>query len=434
MDDQFFAKLREIQRKERANSSLARVGNDFYTRTHRYLDSIREVARNDPFSDENDLLKIVQRIATEICEMREHKIASAAIMNIHRSYHLFQGKPQFDLVDTTPLNITEEEETLYFSFIDVLKNHRRRISLDQLTTNNEAINNDIVDDKIVNSNVANDNIINDTISTDSGNIDNGAGNNINIADNKLANNKLANNKVANDNITNNTINNANISDNEDDKNNKLDKSNLKEDKILNRLNNIKSAKIIEEETHEPIEKQISKSKYSENDINSNKYEFKQTKSQTPVSSDLKDKKNGNIDNNIKAGDVKVNNIETNDVKVNNVKNNDTKNNDVKANNSIKSKSKVSNVVGNEDEQFIDLNYLNQDVPNDLDYNSQNRNKSKSTIDKIANVMILIFSEIDSIIGVDKKIYGPFKPQDIVIMPDINAEILVKNKKGRLINA
>ncbi|WP_156314730.1 hypothetical protein [Methanobrevibacter arboriphilus] len=47
-------------------------------------------------------------------------------------------------------------------------------------------------------------------------------------------------------------------------------------------------------------------------------------------------------------------------------------------------------------------------------------------------MILIFSEINSIMGVDKKIYGPFKPQDIVIMPDINAKILIKNKKGRLV--
>lgn len=121
MDDQFFAKLREIQKKERANSSLARVGSDFYKKTHEYLDSIRDVARNDPFSEESDLLKNVQRIATEICEIREHKIADAAVINIHRSYHLFQGKPQFDLVDTTPLNITEEEETLYFSFIDVLK-------------------------------------------------------------------------------------------------------------------------------------------------------------------------------------------------------------------------------------------------------------------------------------------------------------------------
>lgn len=138
MEDQFFAKLREIQRKERANSSLARVGNDFYKRTHRYLDNIRDIAVNDPFSEESDLLRNAQRIATEICEIREHKIADAAVMNIHRSYHLFQGKPQFDLIDTTPLNITEEEEKLYFSFIDVLKAHRRSISLDELTTDDNT--------------------------------------------------------------------------------------------------------------------------------------------------------------------------------------------------------------------------------------------------------------------------------------------------------
>ena len=395
MDDQFFAKLREIQRKERANSSLARVGSDFYTRTHRYLDSIREVARSDPFSDENDLLKIVQRIATEICEMREHKIASAAIMNIHRSYHLFQGKPQFDLVDTTPLNVTEEEETLYFSFIDVLKNHRRSISLDQLTTNNEAIDNDVVDNKVANDTIANDSVINNTASNDT-----------------VVSDNLVNNAIANDT--------SNIVDN------KADESGIEEDKVLNRLNKIKSGKVIENETQESIEKQVAKSKYSKNDVDSDNYKSSQAKSQHQVSSDLNAGKDTNTDNSI--NNSKTNNIKTNSVKPNSVKSSATKVNNVKP------KSEVSKVVGTEDEQFIDLDHLNQDIPHDLDYNSRNRTNSKSTVDKIANVMILIFSEINSIIGVDKKVYGPFKPQDIVIMPDVNAEIFVKNKKGRLINA
>ena len=63
------------------------------------------------------MLKDTQRIATEICERREHKITDAAVVNIHRSYHLFAGKPQFDLIDTTPLNLTPEEEKIFtFSF------------------------------------------------------------------------------------------------------------------------------------------------------------------------------------------------------------------------------------------------------------------------------------------------------------------------------
>ena len=403
MDDQFFAKLREIQRKERANSSLARVGNDFYQRTHEYLDSIRKVALDDPFSDENDLLKIVQRIATEICEARERKIASQAIMNIHRSYHLFQGKPQFDLVDTTPLNITEEEEVLYFSFMDVLKNHRRNISLDQLTSSDKVANDNIVDNNITN-NIANDKIVNDNIDNDN--------------------------------------------------------------QVLNELNKIKSAKIIEDEKYESIEKQVAKSKYHQNDANSNE-QTNQTKPEIQTSDDLKNKKNTNIDNNInnsevkniktnnvKANNINLNNAKDNSTKVNNAKYNSTKVNTAKDNNivannikadnvkinnaenktGIKPKSKVSKGIANDDEQFVDLDSLNQDIPDDLKYNSPSRATSKSTANKIANVMILIFSEINSIIGVDKKVYGPFKPQDIVIMPDVNAEILVKNKKGRLISA
>ena len=372
MDDQFFAKLREIQKKERGNSSLARVGSDFYKRTHRYLDSIRDVARNDPFSEENDLLKNVQRIATEICEIREHKLADAAVINIHRSYHLFQGKPQFDLVDSTPLNITEEEETLYFSFVDVLKNHRRGISLDQLTTpDNEVIGN-----------------------------------------------------------SNNELENSSISKNSPDDNNNInetDKTDLREDQVLNRLNKIKSGKIIEDESYESIEKQIFKSKYSESDVNTtnlDKDEFiqekTQLKSESEGYSDLKDKKTTNGNDNTKTNN-KARTTNNENVKVN------SNNKSI-----IKHKSGVSNIIGNEDEQFIDLDYLNQDMDHNFDDNSYSRTNSKSTVDKISNVMVLMFSEISSIIGVDNKVYGPFQPQDIVIMPDINAEILVKNKKGRLV--
>lgn len=76
--------------------------------------------------------------------------------------------------------------------------------------------------------------------------------------------------------------------------------------------------------------------------------------------------------------------------------------------------------------------MNQDIDPNFDDNSYSRTNSKSTVDRISNVMVLIFSEINSLIGVDNKVYGPFQPQDVVIMPDINAEILVKNKKGRLV--
>lgn len=394
MEDQFFAKLREIQRKERANSSLARVGNDFYKRTHRYLDNIRDIAVNDPFSEESDLLRNAQRIATEICEIREHKIADAAVMNIHRSYHLFQGKPQFDLIDTTPLNITEEEEKLYFSFIDVLKAHRRSISLDELTTDDNNSN----DSNYLSNKKSSDDSINNE-SDDS---------NYNVASNIESNsgsNSIESNNKSDDKFINNKLKNKN----NDIKNNLIEDNDVKNDNVLKRLKTIKSAKVIEDEKVESIEKQISKS----NNINEKNNNYESSKSSEfselpkSIESPKTDKSNVSKDSN--------------------------QNNCIQGNKNIKNgqKSELDNIIGNEDDQFVDLDSLVVDETFSSD-NSLDLNKSKSTVNKIANVMILIFSEINSIMGVDKKIYGPFKPQDIVIMPDINAKILIKNKKGRLV--
>jgi len=400
LEDQFFAKLREIQRKERANSSLARIGNDFYKRTHRYLDNIRDIAVNDPFSEESDLLRNAQRIATEICEIREHKIANAAVINIHRSYHLFQGKPQFDLIDTTPLNITEEEEKLYFSFIDVLKEHRKSISLDELTTNKDnSINpNNLSDDissdnnsiktksssiapntSTESNNIKSDNIKLDNVKSDNIKLDNVKSDNIKSDNIKSDNNKLINDKLKNE-------NNA-----------------IEEDNVLKRLKNIKSAKIIENERIESIEEQISNS----NDFNGVNKDYKSSKSTKSV----------NFSESTKSKDFKGFNKNILEHNNKNIKKGQ--------------KNELINIIGNEDDQFVDLDSLADDE-SFSSYNTLNLDKSKSTTDKIANVMILIFSEINSIIGVDKKIYGPFRPQDVVIMPDINAKILIKNKKCRLI--
>lgn len=394
MEDQFFAKLREIQRKERANSSLARVGNDFYKRTHRYLDNIRDIAVNDPFSEESDLLRNAQRIATEICEIREHKIADAAVMNIHRSYHLFQGKPQFDLIDTTPLNITEEEEKLYFSFIDVLKAHRRSISLDELTTDD---NNSNDSNYLSNKKSSDDSINNESDDSNynvTSNIESNSGSN-NIESNNKSDDKFINNKLKNK--------------NNDIKNNLIEDNDVKNDNVLKRLKTIKSAKVIEDEKVESIEKQISKS----NNINEKNNHYESSKSSE--SSEL------------------PKSIESPKTDKSNVSKDSNKNNCIQGNKNIKNgqKSELANIIGNEDDQFVDLDSLVVDETFSS-VNSLDLNKSKSTVNKIANVMILIFSEINSIMGVDKKIYGPFKPQDIVIMPDINAKILIKNKKGRLV--
>ena len=130
--DQFYQVLRKVQKKERNNGILAPVDETFYSDIRNYLDKVKKEAINDPFSNAHRTLKEAQLIATEICERREHKITDAAVINIHRSYRSFSGKKvEFDLVDTTPLNLTPEEEKLYYSLIDTLKNHKNQISLDE---------------------------------------------------------------------------------------------------------------------------------------------------------------------------------------------------------------------------------------------------------------------------------------------------------------
>jgi len=66
-----------------------------------------------------------------------------------------------------------------------------------------------------------------------------------------------------------------------------------------------------------------------------------------------------------------------------------------------------------DDQFIDL-----DAP---------KRTRESEI-----VTILVLDEVDSIMGIDEKVYGPFRSQDIVTLPKINANIFVKNRKARFV--
>lgn len=280
--DQFYKELRKIQKKERNNATLARVEEDFYTRIHEYLDELRKEAIRDPFSNVHGMLKEAQIIATEICERREHKITDAAVVNIHRSYHLFTGKPQFDLIDTTPLNLTPEEERFYFSLIDTLRNHRNGISLEKMSDDEE---------KVIKPKETQTNTLTSQPPEDKG-----------------------------------------------------------EDEVLSRLDEISKAKPIKEEPREPIEKQVLKSKIKQESQPSKKV-------------------------------VKTENIEDN-----------------------------PNAL-DESEEFFDF-------------------ESKKVARDTELVTMLVFDEIGPIVGVDEKIYGPFRPQDLVTLPLVNAKVFFKNRKGR----
>lgn len=275
--DEFFQLLRKVQKKERNNGTLARVEDTFYEDIHTYLDDLRSFTGNDPFSQEYLLLKDVQRIATEICERREHKITDAAVVNIHRSYHLFTGKPEFDLIDTTPLNLTPEEEKFYFSLIDSLTSHRKNISLEKFSDN------DTEEEPVE----------------------------------KPLTPKIK--PVV-----------------------KEEPPKVENDEVLNRIDKIASAKTITDEKYEPIEKQVAKSNQPK-----------------PIPSEEK-------------------------------------------------------VISPENDEFVDF-------------------ESKKIAKDSELVTMLIFDNINQIIAVDNGIYGPFYPQDLVVMPKINAQIFAKSHKGRIVN-
>ena len=296
--EEFYQLLRKVQKKERNNGTLARVEETFYNDIHEYLNGLRKQAIEDPFSNAHGTLKQAQIIATEICERREKKISEAAVINIHRSYHLFTGKPKFDLVDTTPLNLTPEEEKFYYSLIDTLKTHRGNISLDKLSDDEGNEKTTVIR----------------PVETQSTTLD---------------------------------------TPRETPK--EIPKETPKsDDEVLNRLDEISKAKPIVGEKREPIEKQIIKSQQKQMET-----ERPPVKPKKPIEENLEENPNA-----------------------------------------------VEEV-----EEFYDLE--SQKIAKDTEL-----------------VTMLVFDEIGAIMGVDEKVYGPFRPQDLVTLPMVNAKIFFKNRKGR----
>ncbi|MGA2676482.1 MAG: hypothetical protein ACLQG5_05680 [Methanobacterium sp.] len=126
--DEFFQKLREIQKKERNLSGLAPVGENFYSDVFKYFNRLMRKIDNNPFSFESYLLRDAQRIIAEICERREHKISNSAVMNVQRSYQLFKElKPTSTSPMKVPRNCTPEEEKLYQALVTSLVTHRENM-------------------------------------------------------------------------------------------------------------------------------------------------------------------------------------------------------------------------------------------------------------------------------------------------------------------
>lgn len=64
-----------------------------------------------------------------------------------------------------------------------------------------------------------------------------------------------------------------------------------------------------------------------------------------------------------------------------------------------------------------LSILKKAIPTSTDSNPQEG--------KPKNVTIRMLKDVPSIVGVDGKVYGAFKKEDVVTMPDANAEVFIK---------
>ncbi len=126
--DEFFQKLREIQKKERNLSGLAPVGENFYQNISKYFNVLMRKIDDNPFSFESYLLRDAQRITAEICERREHKISNSAVMSVQRSYQLFkESEPDSPNHPKIPRNSTPEEEKLFHALVDSLIIYREKM-------------------------------------------------------------------------------------------------------------------------------------------------------------------------------------------------------------------------------------------------------------------------------------------------------------------
>ncbi len=304
--DEFFQKLREIQKKERNLSGLAPVGENFYQNISKYFNILMRKIDNNPFSFESYLLRDAQRITAEICERREHKISNSAVMSVQRTYQLFkESEPDPHNTSKIPRNSTPEEEKLFHALVDSLISYREKMR------GPLRFHNPQTKDKPPS----------------------------NIPDNQMGNTDEEDslNKVTEDEAELNTS-----------KNNK--------DKDKNKGFTAEEEAAIEDD----IYKQFGRESFPGSNLRENEKSFKNTK---PLNSVLPNK-----------SELSNENIEP-------LKNSPIKQPD------------------------------NQNIQTDV---------------------LLVLEELPSIMGVDKKVYGPLLPQDIVTIPEPNARILIKNQKGKSI--
>ncbi len=322
--DEFFQKLREIQKKERNLSGLAPVGENFYQNISRYFNVLMKKIDNNPFSFESYLLRDAQRITAEICERREHKISNSAVMGVQRSHQLFkESDADSPTPPKIPRNSTPEEEKLFHALVESLIIYREDMGgplrFQSLQTDDRSSN--IPDEAM--EDIPGGNDLKEVAEA-------GAG--------------------------------SDASHEDVDKGTELDKHSVDENKGFT----------AEEEAA------------IENDI------YKQF-GKEPFPGDNLKKGSGNP-------------------------------------------RKGSGNPPEEGEHSKDGKPLNSksDEPDSSGGISENQQINQPDNHNVKTDVLLVLEELPSIMGVDRKVYGPLLPQDIVTLPEPNARILIKNQKGKSI--
>ena len=545
MDGDFFQLLRRVQKEERNKSTLARVDKDFYKQLYSYIRALeRSVAKNPFDNSQSILLNNAQRIATEICEWRESKISKAANNNIYRSFHLFKKEnPQFDLIDTTPLNLTEEEETLYFSLMDALKTHRYNISLDKIGEEKSNLSSSDYededededygesyedDDRILESRVnpgvvSEEEFFNDGAANESDLTDGFSGESVSVdevvesaadspvleesvigapvleesvmdepsvdepvvavpaADDSIVENK--NEVFADDSIVG-IENEVSVDDSLvepaiEEYNVESAAGTFESDEVLERLNQIKNSTVVEDEKYEPIEKQIhNQAKVVPNVSMSNNLQYDGKKSDNK----------GDTGSEIISEEPKTIQEEPKHIKTEHKPTVKKEVKPIEDNPKRKSSSTLDfdSIFSNPDSQFDDVSAFEHDYeadfanvqassafaePSEADLMFSFKSKPKSEVkpksqvetnpkvpvsepegleakeqepesksiralakkEELENTAVVIYKDMSSFMGIDQKVYGPFLANDVVILPNITAKILIDNNMAGLID-
>ena len=483
MQGDFFQVLRRVQKEERNKSSLARVDNDFYKQLRDYIKDLERSVANDPFGNEQLLLNNAQRIATEICELRESKITKAANNNIYRSFLLFKkDNPQFDLLDTTPLNLTDEEETLYFSLMDALKSHRYRISLDEYS-----------EESVIEGNYEDDEEYDEDFDEDEESSF--------VEDSYESISSIEDERDISDSL-------------EDEISEALGES----DEVLDRLNQIKNAKVVTDETYENIDKQVANQMYPGQGNVDNAQELEETEEvegveekeeetpviaqeledaeesvevQSTVEEDSKsessvstspedfyknpdsqfvdlDKLEPNYDDDyyksIAAGSnyaapseddfnlifakpkkPKAESANAEEKESANAESTENRDNVSVRHESAQSELGFSSGLDVKEKKIEHADGFNKAIDDNIDSNIDDAKRDdapKKPVDKtrgglfardeIENATVVISEDVGEMMGIDGKIYGPFLANDVVILPNITAQILINNNKASLV--